>query len=92
MLYVPDIGVNREEPTLKVVSSHGLIVFPVGEKDGDVIDIDDDIESELVPGFSIVRLAFWSFCSGIVKSVLFATAVEVATWANDHIRGLKGSE
>ena len=72
------------------MSSHGRIAFPVDENGGDDIDIDDVIESELVPGFSVVRLAFWSFCSGIVNSEL-DPAVDVATCAKDHIRGRKGS-
>ena len=60
------------------MSNHGRIVFPVDEKDGDVTCSDDVIDSELVPGFSVVRLAFWSLCSGKVKSELFP-AVDVAT-------------
>ena len=84
------MGENSDDPTLNVVSIHGRIVFPVDENDGDVTESDDDIDRELVPGFSVVRLAFWSLCSGSVKSVLFP-AVEVATCASDHIRGLKGS-
>lgn len=81
---------NNDEPTLNDVSSHGRIVFPVEENDEDAIDIEDDIDRDVFPGFNVVRLAFWSFCSGIVSSE-FDPTVEVATWANDHIRGLKGS-
>ena len=72
------MGAKRDDPTLNEVSNHGRIVFPVDEKDGDVTCSDGVIDSELVPGFSVVRLAFWSLCSGKVKSELFP-AVDVAT-------------